>query len=45
MQYFGRNSFVMNILQAINTRNPLKIKDLSPGNGGAPPQETTSGRK
>jgi hypothetical protein len=24
----------MNILQTITTRKPLKIKDLSPGNGG-----------
>jgi hypothetical protein len=31
MQYFGRNSFVMNILQAINTRNPLKIKGFIAG--------------
>jgi hypothetical protein len=33
MEYFGRNLFVMNILQAIINRKPLKTKELSPGNG------------
>jgi hypothetical protein len=37
MQYFVRNLFVMNILQAIITRKLLKIKELSPGNGGGTP--------
>jgi hypothetical protein len=47
MQYFGRNLFVMNILQTITTRKLLKIKELSPGNGGrgATPQEMTSTMK
>jgi hypothetical protein len=44
MEYFGRNLFVMNILQAIINRKPLKTKELSPGNGeggrGLTPQET-----
>ena len=38
----------MNILQTIATRKPIKIKDLSPGNGwgeGYPPQEMTSTMK
>jgi hypothetical protein len=44
MQYFGRNLFVMNILQTITTRKLSKIKELSPGKGGGgtPPQEMTS---
>jgi hypothetical protein len=44
MEYFGRNLFVMNILQTIIKRKPLKTKELSPGNGegggGLTPQET-----
>jgi hypothetical protein len=39
MEYFGRNLFVMNILQAITTRKPLKTQELWPGNwGGYPPR-------
>jgi hypothetical protein len=34
MEYFGRNLFVMNILQTTINRKPLKTKELSPGNGG-----------
>jgi hypothetical protein len=37
MEYFGRNLFVMNILQAIINRKPLKTKELLPGKGGGTP--------
>jgi hypothetical protein len=34
MEYFGRNLFVMNILQTVTVRKNVKTKELSPGNGG-----------
>jgi hypothetical protein len=34
MEYFGRNLFIMTILQGSAGRKPLKTKGLSPGNGG-----------
>jgi hypothetical protein len=37
MQYFGRNLFVMNILQTMIARKLLKTKELSPGIGGGYP--------
>jgi hypothetical protein len=36
----------MTFLQTIITRKSLKIKDLSPGNGGCPPEnESTQGMR
>jgi hypothetical protein len=45
MEYFGRNLFVMNILQAITTRKPLKTKELWPGNGGGYPPRNEGGER
>jgi hypothetical protein len=45
MEYFGRNPFVMNILQVIIIRKSLKRKDLSPGNGGGAPLQEPPGER
>jgi hypothetical protein len=37
MEYFGRNLFVMNILQAKARRKLLNTSDLRAGNGEGPP--------
>jgi hypothetical protein len=37
MEYFGRNPFLMNILQAMPPRKLLIAGYFHPGNGGYPP--------
>ena len=43
MEYFGRNSFVMNILQTITYRKPLNQSTLRAGDGGCPERSPTIG--
>jgi hypothetical protein len=39
MQYFGRNSFIMNILQTTTTHKPVKNKGVIAGQWGGHPGE------